>query len=47
MLNKNPTRSNSMQSDLFYCKIAVHVSGVRRNRYKEYKKRNHSLRYRS
>ena len=24
-IHKNPTRCNSMQSDLFYCKITVHV----------------------
>ena len=28
ILNKNPTRRNSMQSGLFYCKITLHVSGV-------------------
>jgi len=27
-INKNPTRCNSMQFDLFYCKITLHVSGV-------------------
>jgi hypothetical protein len=35
-INKNPTRSNSMQSDLFYCKITLHVSGVRRAHHQEY-----------
>ena len=27
-LNKNPTRCNSNQSDLFFCRITLHVSGV-------------------
>ena len=27
-LNKNPTRCNSVQSDLFDCKVTLHVSGV-------------------
>jgi len=27
-LNKNPTRCNSMQSGLFYCRVTLHVSGV-------------------
>ena len=35
-INKNPTRSNSMQSDLFYCKIALHVLGVHRTHHQEY-----------
>ena len=29
ILNKNPTKCNSMQSDLFYCKVTLHVSGVK------------------
>jgi len=28
VLNKNPTRCNSMQSGSFYCKVTLHVSGV-------------------
>ena len=28
ILNENTTRCNSMQSDLFYCRIILHVSGV-------------------
>jgi len=28
VLNKNPTRCNRLQSDLFYCKANLHVSGV-------------------
>ena len=27
-LNKSPTRCYSMQSDLFHCKVTLHVSGV-------------------
>jgi len=27
-VKKNPTRCNSRQSDLFYCKVTLHVSGV-------------------
>jgi len=27
ILNKSPTRCNSMQSDLFHCKVTLHVSG--------------------
>ena len=27
-LNKSPTRCNSVQSDLFHCKVTLHVSGV-------------------
>ena len=27
-INKNPTRCNSRQSDLFYCKVTLHVSGA-------------------
>jgi len=29
-VDTNPTRYNSMQSDLFYCKIILHVKGVHR-----------------
>ena len=28
LLNISPTRRNSMQSDLFHCKVTLHVSGV-------------------
>jgi len=35
-INKNPTRCNSMQSDLFYCKITLHVSDVHRTHHQEY-----------
>ena len=35
-INKSPTRYNSMQSDLFYCKITLHVSGVHRTHHQEY-----------
>ena len=34
--NNCPTRSNSMQSILFYCKIALHVSGVFHIHHQEY-----------
>jgi len=45
--NKNPTRCNSMQSDLFYCKITLHVSGVTAPIIRSTKNCNRSLRYRS
>jgi len=35
-INENPTRYNSMQSDLFYCKITLHVLGVHRTHHREY-----------
>ena len=35
-INKNPTRCNSTQSDLFYCKITLHVSGVNHTHHQEY-----------
>ena len=35
-VNKNPTRCNSLQSHLFYCKVTVHVSGVHRTHHQEY-----------
>ena len=35
-INKNPTRCNSTQSDLLYCKITVHVSGHHRTHHQEY-----------
>jgi len=35
-INKNPTRCDSMQSDPFYCRITLHVSGVHRTHHQEY-----------
>ena len=35
-INKIPTRCNSMQSDLFYCKVTLHVSGVHGTHHQEY-----------
>ena len=46
-INKNPTRCNSMQSDLFYCKITLHVSGVTAPIIRSTKNCNRSLRYKS
>jgi len=34
--NKNPTKFNSTQSDLFYCRITLRVSGVHRTHHQEY-----------
>jgi len=34
--NKNLTRCNGMQFDLFYCKITLHVSGVHRTHHQVY-----------
>jgi len=47
ILNKNPTRCNSLQSDLFYCIVTVHVSGVTAPINRSIKNCNRSLRYRS
>jgi len=47
MLNKSPTRCNSMQSDLFHCKDTVRVSGVTAPIIRGTKNCNRSLRYRS
>jgi len=46
-INKNPTTCNSMQSDLFYCKITLHVSGVTVPIIRGTKNCNRSLRCRS
>jgi len=46
-LNKSPTRFNSMQSDLFHCKVTLHVSGVTASIIRSTKNCNRSLRYRS
>ena len=35
-INKNPTRCNRIQSDLFYSKITLHVSGVHCTHHQEY-----------
>ena len=35
-INKNPTICNSMQSDIFYCKITLLVSGVHHTNHHEY-----------
>jgi len=34
-INKDPTRCNSKQSDLFCCKVTLHVSGVHRTHHQE------------
>jgi len=46
-IDKNPTRCNSMQSDLFHCKVTLHVSGVTAPIIRITKICNRSLRYRS
>jgi len=46
-LNKNLTRCNSMQSDLFYCKVTLHVSAVTAPIIRSTKNCNLTLRYRS
>jgi len=46
-LNKSPTRCNSMQSDLFHCKVTLHVSGITAPITRSTKNCNRSLRYRS
>ena len=35
-INKNPTRCNSKQSDIFYCKITLHISCVHSTHHQEY-----------
>jgi len=35
-INKNPTRCNSLQSDLFYCKVTLHVLGAHRTHQQKY-----------
>jgi len=47
ILNKDPTGCNNMQSDLFYCKVTLHVSGFTAPIIRSNKKCNRSLRYRS
>jgi len=44
ILNKSPTRCNSMQSDLFHCKVTLHVSGVTAAIIENAKNCNRSLR---
>ena len=46
-LNKSPIRCNSTQSDLFHCKVTLHVSGVTAPIIRSTKHYNRSLRYRS
>ena len=45
IFNKNPTRCNSTQSDLFYCKITLHVSDVTASIIRSTKNCNRNLRY--
>ena len=45
-VNKNPTRCNSMQI-FIYCKVTLHVSGVKAPVIRSTKNCNRSLRYRS
>ena len=47
VLNKSPTRCNGMQSDLFHCRVTVHVSGVTAPIIRSTTNCNRSLRYRS
>jgi len=35
-INKNPTRCNSRQSNLFYCQVTLHVSGAHSTHHQEY-----------
>ena len=44
-VNKSPTRCNSMQSDLFHCKVTLHVSGVTAPIIRSTKNCNRSLRH--
>jgi len=46
-INKSPTRCISMQSDLFYCRITLHVSGVTAPIIRSAKSCKRGLRYRS
>ena len=45
-INKNPTRCNSRQSDLLYCKVTLHVSRVTAPIIRSTKNCIRSLRYR-
>ena len=46
-LNRSPTSCNSMQSDLFHCKVTLRVSGITASIIRSAKNCNRSLRYRS
>ena len=46
-LSKIPTRCNSVQSDIFHCKVTLHFSGVTAPIISSTKNYNRSLRYRS
>jgi len=46
-LNKSPTICKCMQSDLFHCKVTLHVSGVTAPIIRSTKNYIRSLRYRS
>ena len=45
ILNKSPTRCNSLQSDLFHCKVTLHVSDVTAPIIRSIENCNRSLRY--
>jgi len=47
ILNKSPTIRNNMQSDLFHCKVTIHISGFTAPINKNTKNSKRSLRYSS